>query len=118
MARFTRTGRAGWFVIYNHIPMVIAAVEVEARSFPKKKADEIHSDAKRRIHRVTGELQDTSFTQSIASGHTAEIVFPSDHAAPVEYGTYKMTARPFLAPAIIAHQDDFFNGIFKGAFHG
>lgn len=106
---------AGFFVVYNIIPEVIAAVEARARSYPKKKADEILVTAKSKIHRLTGELQDTAYTQSIESGKTAEIVFPSDHAAPVEYGTYKMSARPYLNPALMEHEDDFFSGIFTEA---
>lgn len=106
---------SGFFVIYNHIPYVIATVEARARSYPKKMADQILSDAKGKIHRVTGELQDTAYTESISHGKTAEIVFPSDHAAPVEYGTWKMSARPYLSPAIMENENDFFSGIFTEA---
>ena len=109
---------SGWFVIYNHIPMVIAAVEAESRSYPKKMADKVLKDARSKIHRLTGELQDTAFTQSQAAGKIADICFPSDHAAPVEYGTYKMAARPYLYPAMMENENEFFTGIFKGAFHG
>lgn len=105
----------GFFTVFNIIPEVMVAVEARSRSYPKKKADDILKDARRRIHRLTGELQDTAFTQSIQSGKTAEIHFPSDHAAPVEYGTYKMSARPYLTPAIMANWDDYFNNIFTEA---
>lgn len=105
----------GWFVVFNDIPVVIAAVEARSRSYPKQKADEILQSAKSKIHRVTGELQDTAYTQSVSAGKTAEIVFPSDHAAPVEYGTYKMSARPYLNPSMMEHEDDFFSGIFTEA---
>lgn len=109
---------AGFFVVFNIIPEVIVAVEARARSFPKKKADDVLASARSKIHRLTGELQDTAYTQSIESGKTAEIIFPADHAAPVEYGTYKMAARPYLAPAIMENEDDFFSGIFTEAVMG
>jgi len=106
---------AGYFVVFNIIPEVIAAVEARSRSYPKQKADEVLKNARSKIHRVTGELQDTAYTQSVEHGKTAEIVFPSDHAAPVEYGTYKMSARPYLYPAMMEAEDDFFSGIFTEA---
>lgn len=109
---------AGFFVVYNIIPEVIVAVEARARSFPKKMADKVLSDAKGKIHRLTGELQDTAYTQSVVNGKTAEIVFPSDHAAPVEYGTYKMAARPYLYPSIMENENEFFSGIFTEAVMG
>lgn len=111
--------KVGFFVVYNIIPEVIAAVEARSRSFPKKKADDVLKSARGKIHRLTGELQDTAYTQVVENGKTAEIVFPSDHAAPVEYGTWKMSARPYLYPAMMENEDDFFSGIFtEAAMHG
>lgn len=109
---------SGYFVLHNKIPELIASVEVQARSYPKKMADTVLSRAKARINRVTGELQDTAYTESTVAGHSADIVFPADHATPVEYGTWKMAARPYLTPAIEESENEYFTGIFKPAFEG
>jgi HK97 gp10 family phage protein len=103
---------SGWVVVFNRIPQVVASVEAASRARVKSHADTILADAKRRIHRLTGDLQDTAYTESTESGKSADIVFPSDHAAPVEYGTWKMSPRPFLGPAIAANQDAFFKEVF------
>ena len=113
-----KTGGGGWFVIYNNIPAVIAAVEAGSRAAVKAKADEILRNAKSKIHRLTGELQDTAYAEVIENGKSATINFPSEHAAPVEYGTYKMSARPYLYPAMLEGQDGFFNSIGADLFNG
>lgn len=111
-------GGGGWFVVYNRIPQVVAAVEANARTQVKRKAEDVLRDAKSRINRLTGELQDTAFVEVVLAGKSATINFPSEHAAPVEYGTYKMAARPYLYPAMLDQQDDFFTSIGKGGFVG
>ena len=113
-----KTSGGGWFVVYNAIPAVIAAVEANAIAATKKKADDVLKSSKQRIHRVTGELQDTAFVRVETRGKEATINFPSEHAAPVEYGTYKMAARPYLYPSIMEHTDDFFAAVGKGGFVG
>lgn len=106
----------GYFVVRNKIPELIASVEATSRSYPKKMADKILQRARGKIHRVTGNLQDTAYTESIAYSKTADIVFPADYATSVEYGTWKMSARPFLNPAIMESEDEYFTGIFAEPF--
>jgi HK97 gp10 family phage protein len=106
--------RGGFFIVYNKIPALIAAVEANSRAAVKRKADDIHRDAKSRINRVTGELQDTSFTTSEEAGKSATIQFPAEHAGYVEHGTRHMSPRPYLQPAMDAHADDFFESVGKG----
>jgi len=110
--------KAGFFIVYNHIPALIVGVEANARAAVKRKGEDVLRSARSRIHRVSGELQDTAYVESVSAGKEALIVFPAAHAAPVEYGTYKMTARPYLYPAIMENQDDFFDSIGKGMFKG
>lgn len=106
----------GYFTVYNKIPELIVSVEAQSRSYPKKMADIILQRAKARIHRVTGNLQDTAYTESLQAGRWAVIIFPADYATSVEYGTWKMSARPFLTPAIEQSETEFFTGIFKAPF--
>ena len=104
-----RRGAGGFFVVWNRIPELMVAVESNSRAAVKAKADAVLRNAKGRIHRVTGHLQDSAYTEVIEAGHAADIAFPAEYAGYVEYGTYKMSARPFLRPAIEAEKDDFFN---------
>ena len=113
-----KTRGGGWFVVYNAIPAVIAAVEANSIAAVKRKGDDVLKSAKSRIHRVTGELQDTAYVEVVSRGKEATINFPAEHAAPVEYGTYKMAPRPYLYPSIMEHTDDFFNAVGKGGFVG
>lgn len=106
----------GFFVIYNHIPELMAAVESTSRAGVKRKADAILRDARSRINRDTGELQDTAYTTSEELGKVAEIVFPAQHATSVEFGTWKMSARPYLGPAMEAGANDFFTTLFHEVF--
>lgn len=106
---------AYWIVVYNHIPALIAAVESNTRAAVKRTADSVLRDAKGRIHRQSGQLQDTAFTQSNEGGKSASIEFPAPYAGFVEYGTYKMSPRPFLGPAIAAHEAEFFEACGPGA---
>src|SRR5262245_36004811 len=76
--------------VYNRIPELIAFVEAESRSVPKKVADKILISAKGYVPVVTGHLRDSGQTRSVEAGKTAEILFDAEYAAYVEYGTYKM----------------------------
>ena len=108
----------GWIVVFNHIPALIAAVEVNSRAAPKKVADEILADAKARAPVLTGALRASGTTRSIEAGKSAEIEFGAPYAGYVEYGTYKMAAQPFLYPAVQAHEKQFVIEVGKPVFAG
>lgn len=95
--------RAGFIVIFNRIPALIAEIEAVSRAAPKRVADRIVSDARSRAPVQTGYLRSSISSVSVESGKSANVVVGAPYAAYVEYGTYKMAARPFLTPAFEAH---------------
>ena len=107
----------GTVVVYNAIPALIAIVEAEARAAVKKTADAIVRDARGRAPRATGYLRNSISAKVISEGKESEIMVEAPYAAFVEYGTYKMAARPFLSPAVAAHADEFIDAVGKGAIH-
>jgi len=109
-------GGGGFIVVMNRIPALIAFVEANSRSVPKRTADKILTTAKRNAPYVTGELRNSGSTVSIATGKTAEVRFDASYAAYVEYGTYKMGPRFFLSKAIDQHRDEYFLEMGKGLF--
>ena len=50
----------------------------------------------------TGELRDSGEVKQ--SGDDATVTYTADHAMPVEFGTSKMAAQPYLRPAIDNHK--------------
>jgi HK97 gp10 family phage protein len=63
------------------------------------KGVEIIADEARRLVPVdTGELQDS--IEVIVEGNTVSLVAGTDHALPVEFGTIKMAAQPYMRPAL------------------
>lgn len=95
--------RGGFIIVFNRIPEMIGRVEAASRAAPKKVADSIRDDARSRAPVATGFLRSTIESVSIESGKSAEVFVGASYAAFVEYGTYKMAARPFLSPAFEAH---------------
>lgn len=98
--------KGGFIVVFNRIPEVIARVEATSRSAPKRVADVILRDAQARAPVRTGELRASGESVSIESGKSAEVRFNALYAGFVEYGTYKMSARPYLTPAFEAHKHE------------
>lgn len=112
-------GGSGFVVVMNRIPALIAAVEANSRSAPKRVADRIAASAKARAPVATGHLRASIHADSISAGKEAQIVVDAPYAGFVEFGTYKMSARPFLAPAIAEHEEEFMLEVAKplgGAF--
>jgi HK97 gp10 family phage protein len=95
-------------VDFDYIPYIIARVEAESRSIPKKVADRIVATAKRIVPVDTGALQDSIMAESVRTGKQADILVLAPYSAYVEYGTYKMAAQPFLGPAIEQHASEFY----------
>ena len=105
-----------FIVVMNRIPELIAFVEAESRSVPKRVADKILVSAKENAPVVTGTLRGSGTTRSVEAGKTAEVTFGAPYAAYVEYGTYKMAGRFFLSRAIDAHREEFEIEMGKGLF--
>lgn len=111
--------RAGFTVVFNRIPALIAAVEANSKGAPKRVADRIAVSARARAPVSTGLLRSSIRTESISAGKEAQVVVDAPYAGFVEFGTYKMGARPFLSPAVAEHEEEFMLEIAKplgGAF--
>lgn len=91
---------------FDYIPALIAKVEANSRSTPKKVADRVANAARTIVPVDTGALQSSIVTQVVKTGKEAEVLVLSDYAAYVEYGTYKMAAQPYLKPAFEMYADD------------
>jgi HK97 gp10 family phage protein len=100
--------KAGFQIVFNRIPQVIAEVEANAQRTVAKVADAIAEDARGHAPVRTGRLR--SSIEGRPKGKQADIAVDADYAAFVEFGTYKMAAKPFLTPAVSEHQDEFFDG--------
>lgn len=95
-----------FIVVYNHIPALIAEVEMVSRGAPKRVADRIVTTAKSIVPVDTGYLKSSIFAESGERGKSADVIVGAPYAAFVEYGTYKMAAQPFLTPAFEAHAEE------------
>jgi HK97 gp10 family phage protein len=103
-----RLKSSGLVVVYNIIPEVIAEVEAKAQVTVAKVAHDIAEDAKSRAPVRTGYLRDSIVVDG--EGKAGFVTAGAEYAGFVEYGTYKMAARPFMTPAVEAHKDEFFDG--------
>jgi HK97 gp10 family phage protein len=104
----------GTVIVFNRIPALLAAVEANSRAAVKATADKIRDDAKARVPVDTGFLRDSIVSESVTAGKEAEVWVWADYGIHVEFGTYKMAARPFLTPAVEAHVDEFADAIGRG----
>lgn len=100
MSKFTVT------IDFDYIPEIIAKVESASRAAPKKVADRMATTARRLVPKDTWALHDSIVTQVVRYGKESEILVLAPYAAYVEYGTYKMSAQPYLGPAIEAHAEE------------
>ena len=83
----------------NRIPELMLRIEATSRSAPKKVADLIAASARKRAPYKTGFLRRSIESVSISTGKVAEVRVGADYGRYVEFGTYKMSAQPFLLPA-------------------
>lgn len=105
-------------IVYNRIPALIAYVESQARAAVVKNANLIKMKAKEFAPKKTGFLASSIIVVSIEAGKDAEIHVLAPYALFVEVGTYKMAARPYLAPAVSLYQEGFFKDAGAGLFVG
>lgn len=104
----------GTVIVFNRIPALLAAVESNSRAAVKSTADKIRDDAKARAPVQTGHLRSSIVSESGKVGKEAEVWVWADYGVFVEFGTYKMAARPFLSPAVAAHVDEFADAVGRG----
>lgn len=107
-----------FIVVMNRIPALIAYVEAQSRTAVMKNARMIALKAKEFAPKKTGFLAASIIAVSISAGKEAEIQVGADYGLFVEVGTYKMPARPYLAPAVSMYQEQFFNDVGSGLFAG
>lgn len=110
--------KAQWVLVMNRIPALIAYVESESRAAVMKNAQMIAFKAKEFAPKKTGFLASSITVVSVTTGKEAEIQVLADYGLFVEVGTYKMSARPYLAPAISMYQEQFFDDVGGGLFAG
>lgn len=85
------------------IPGLVPDLMKINRNSLSEVTDFIKQEAKRLCPVETGALQ-RSIEASIISDTESEVSTDMPYAAPVEYGTSKMAAQPFLRPAISNEQ--------------
>lgn len=105
-------------VVMNRIPALIAYVESQARTAVVKNAKMIQLKAKEFAPKKTGFLASSIVVSSVTAGKEAEIHVLASYGLFVEVGTYKMPARPYLAPAVSMFQEEFFDDVGAGLFAG
>lgn len=106
----------GFIIVYDRIPELIASVEANARAAVKETADKVVREARTRAPVQTGYLRSSIHAESKTLGKEAEVHVDAPYAPFVEFGTYKMGARPFLYPAVQKYADEFVDRVGKGAF--
>jgi HK97 gp10 family phage protein len=89
----------GWYVVFNRLPAIMAAVEVQARRAPIATAEEVAVRARANAPVDTGYLQG-SIAAVPVNQHMAEVRVGAPYGGYVEFGTSKMAAQPFLSPAL------------------
>lgn len=97
---------SGFIIVFNRIPQLIAAVEANSRSAPKRVADRIAATARTLVPVDTGALRASIESVSVEAGKEADVIVGKEYGIYVELGTYKMAAQPFLYPAVQQHADE------------
>jgi HK97 gp10 family phage protein len=82
----------------------------EASQVVRKTTLDVEAGAKRLAPVDTGLLRNS--IQSLMEGDLTGVVFTNtEYASHVEYGTHKMSAQPFLTPALEAERYAFIRGL-------
>jgi HK97 gp10 family phage protein len=109
-------GSIKFYVVYNHIPALIVAVEANSRAAPKRTADRIVTKAKTYVPVDTGALKNSIRAETVEAGKSAIVTVNEPYAGYVEYGTVFMAAQPFLTPATEEETGAFIDDMGKGFF--
>lgn len=83
---------------YSRIPQIAANMGPRAGAIVQKTAADIEAQAKTLAPVDTGALQN-SITWRPTGQTSAEVFTGIDYSIYQEYGTYKMSAQPFMVPA-------------------
>lgn len=75
------------------------AEEKAGKRLVKKAASDVQRRAMRTVPVDTGNLKRSILVDVADDGKSATVTATADYAAYVEYGTRKMSARPFMRPA-------------------
>ncbi len=86
-------------VVFDDIPRIISELDGVMEVIVKKTTYDCEAAAKRRAPVDTGALR-SSIQSRFPTKLTGEVTVGVNYAIYVEYGTYKMRAQPFLAPAL------------------
>lgn len=85
-------------ITHNRLPDIIASFPGAVSAVVKKTAMDIEADAKNECPiGITGNLQ--ASIKADVDEFSATIAPDTDYAAYVEFGTYKMGAKPYMRPA-------------------
>lgn len=84
---------------YRHPAAISAQAQVRAAAAVTKALHDIEGQAKQLVRVDTGNLKNSISTER--DGELAGTVGPRDvdYAMPQEYGTYKMSAKPYMRPS-------------------
>ena len=91
------------YVAYNKLPAIAAKFPALVRELVDDERFDFEADVKDFIVSYnavdTGNMLNSVFSRMIGE-HSAEILSPAHYSAYVNYGTYKMAARPFFSDAV------------------
>ena len=99
MAGFLKITIDGIADTKNFIKRLSEAEMRESKKLLKSVAADIQRKAMRTVPVDTGNLKRSILVDVSDDGKEATVTATADYAAYVEYGTRKMTARPFMRPA-------------------
>jgi HK97 gp10 family phage protein len=80
------------------LPIAFEELKLEAKKINQERAERIRDRAKQIVHRLSGETRDSLEVKEVADG--VEVGSHLQKAIYEEFGTSKMSARPFMRPAI------------------
>jgi HK97 gp10 family phage protein len=85
-------------ITHNRLPQIAAKLPQLVSQIVKKAAFDIESNAKAVVPIKTGNLKN-SIQAHMTGSTSAEVATGVEYAIYVEFGTRKMSARPYLTPA-------------------
>jgi HK97 gp10 family phage protein len=84
---------------FDRFPEIAAAMPERASQVVRKASFDIEGQAKNRCPIETGALHDSILTKFENNGLTGIIAPHMDYATFVEFGTKRMSAKPYMLPA-------------------
>lgn len=86
-------------VTFNRFPEIAAALPEKTKVVVAKTARDIEGHAKSVVAVDTGNLKNSIDVEFDSDGLTAIVAPHTEYAAFVEFGTRRMSARPYMTPA-------------------